>query len=52
KDINGNEVIKATLSKDNGKQTIYINNLSTGIYYYTVTKNSTIIKSDKLVVVK
>ncbi len=49
-DMKGNELILTTLKGNKGVQTIDISKLSSGAYYYNVTSNNKLIKSDKIII--
>lgn len=51
-DNKGIELFAKTLNGNKGMQTIDLKNFSSGLYYYNVTNNKGIIKSDKLIIVK
>ncbi|MFA7082440.1 MAG: S8 family serine peptidase [Bacteroidales bacterium] len=51
-DNKGIELLTKTLKNNKGVQTIELKNLKSGAYYYTITDSKSVIKSDKIIIVK
>ncbi len=51
-DNKGIELLTKTLNSNKGVQTIEFKNLKSGAYYYSITDSKSVIKSDKLIIVK
>lgn len=51
-DIKGIQVYELTLDKNKGMQIIDLSQFKAGTYFYSVTNNKNMIKSDKLIIIK
>ena len=51
-DIKGIQVYELTLNGNKGMQTIDLSQFKAGTYFYSVTNNKNMIKSDKLIIIK
>ena len=51
-DIKGIKVYELTLNGNKGMQTIDLSQFKAGTYFYSVTNNENMIKSDKLIIIK
>ncbi|MBP1645023.1 MAG: hypothetical protein H6Q16_598 [Bacteroidetes bacterium] len=51
-DNKGIELLTNTLKNNKGVQTIELKNFKSGAYYYTITDSKSVIKSDKIIIVK